>query len=219
LSGINFLLRRNFPGPCVVGFTTTQGRKIENTISAVFLKILQQHFLHKILFSFYLLSQLFSCSAINKIPEASHTHIIESVPLYPQDTYQCGPASLAGVLNYWGVLVTSDDIAREIFSESARGTLTIDIVLYAQMKGLTATQYKGNMDNLKKNIDSDYPIIVLVDYGISLYQANHFMVVVGYNEHGVIVNSGKNKHEFISEKDFMKAWRKTKFWTLLIKPE
>ena len=213
MSGINFFLRRNFPRRAI------RPGKSENTISAVFTKFLQQHFLHKILLSFYLLSQLFSCSAINKIPEASHTHIIESVPFYPQDTYQSGPASLAGILNYWGVLVTPDDIAREIFSESARGTLTIDIVLYAQMRGLTATQYKGNMDDLKKNIDSDYPIIVLVDYGISLYQANHFMVVVGYNEHGVIVNSGKNKHEFISEKDFMKAWGKTKFWTLLIKPE
>lgn len=158
-----------------------------------------------------------SCAAVKEIPEANHTHIIESVPFYPHETYQCGPASLAGVLNYWGLHITPDDIAKEIFSESAKGTLTIDIVLYAQMKGLNATQYKGNMDDLKKNIDSNYPIIVLVDYGISLYQANHFMVAVGYNENGVIVNSGRNKHKFISEKEFMKAWKKTKYWTLLIK--
>ncbi len=71
---------------------------------------------------------------------------------------------------------------------------------------------------LKKNIDSNYPVIVLVDYGISLYQVNHFMVGLGYNEHGVIVNSGRNKHKFISEKDFTKVWEKTNYWTLLIKP-
>jgi ABC-type bacteriocin/lantibiotic exporter with double-glycine peptidase domain len=170
-------------------------------------------------FLFFIIFLLSSCTTIEEIPEANHTHIIESVPFYPQDTYQCGPASLAGVLNYWGVLITADDIAKEILSESAKGTLTIDIVLYAQMKGFNATQYKGDMDDLKKNIDANYPIIVLVDYGFSLYQANHFMVAVGYNKHGVIVNSGRNKNKFISEKDFMKAWEKTKFWTLLIKPK
>jgi predicted double-glycine peptidase len=92
------------------------------------------------------------------------------------------------------------------------------MVLYAQRKGLTATQYEGNTEDLRRNIDSSRPIIVLVDYGFFSIQANHFMVVVGYNEHGVIINSGKDKDKFISEKDFLKIWGKTKFWTLLIKP-
>jgi ABC-type bacteriocin/lantibiotic exporter with double-glycine peptidase domain len=122
------------------------------------------------------------------------------------------------VLNYWGLKVTPDEIAGEIYSDSARGTLSIDMVLYAQKKGLMAAQYEGNMDDLRKNIDSGYPVIVLVDYGFSFIQANHFLVVIGYNEHGVVVNSGKDKNKFISERDFMKSWKKTGFWTLLIKP-
>ena len=168
-------------------------------------------------FLFFVIFLLSSCTIVKEIPEAGHAYVIENVPFYSQEIYQCGPASLAGALNYWGVQITPDDIAKEIFSESARGTLTIDMVLYAQMKGLKATQYKGNIDDLKKNIDSNYPVIVLVDYGISLYQVNHFMVGIGYNEHGVIVNSGRNKHKFISEKDFTKVWKKTNYWTLLIK--
>ncbi len=161
---------------------------------------------------------LHSCATTNKIPEVKNAHIIENVPFYPQETYQCGPASLAGVLNYWGINVTPDDIAKEIFSESARGTLSIDMILYAQRKGLNATQYRGNIEDLKKNIESAYPVIVLADYGFSLYQVNHFMVVVGYNEHGMIVNSGRYKGKFISEEYFIKAWKRTKYWTLLIKP-
>ncbi len=215
MSGFKFFRRKNFPRRSIR--PSPPKAESENTIFAVFIKILQQPFPYKILLSFYLLSQLSSCATINKIPEAKHTHIIENVPFYSQEIYQCGPASLAGVLNYWGVQITPDDIAKEIFSESARGTLTIDMVLYAQMKGLKATQYKGNIDDLKKNIDSNYPVIILVDYGISLYQVNHFMVGLGYNEHGVIVNSGRNKHKFISEKDFTKVWEKTNYWTLLIK--
>jgi predicted double-glycine peptidase len=111
-----------------------------------------------------------------------------------------------------------DEIAREIYSNSARGTLGIDMVLYAQKKGLIATQYEGTMGDLRKNIDSGYPIIVLIDYGFSFIQKNHFMVVIGYNEHSVIVNSGRDKEKFMSKKDFLKKWEKTKFWTLRIKP-
>lgn len=169
-------------------------------------------------FLFFVIFLLSSCAIEKEIPAVGHAHVIDNVPFYSQETYQCGPASLAGVLNYWGVQITPDDIAKEIFSKSARGTLTIDMVLYAQMKGLKAIQYKGNIDDLRKNIDSNCPVIVLVDYGISLYQVNHFMVVLGYNEYGVIVNSGRSKHKFISKEDFAKVWKKTNYWTLLIKP-
>lgn len=165
-------------------------------------------------FIFFTFVLLHSCATVKN---NSQKHLIENVPFHPQTTYQCGPASLAGVLNYWGVKVTPDEIAGEIYSESARGTLSIDMVLYAQGRGLKATQYEGDIEDLRKNIDSGHPIIVLVDYGFSFYQMNHFMVVIGYDEHGVIVNSGKDKYKFISEKDFIKAWKKTKFWTLLIR--
>ncbi|OGW58285.1 MAG: hypothetical protein A2Z09_00155 [Nitrospirae bacterium RBG_16_43_8] len=143
--------------------------------------------------------------------------MISNIPFHAQEDYQCGPASLASVMNYWKKDVTPDDIAREIYSKSAKGTLDIDMVIYPQRKGLIAEQYSGGMKDLKKNIDSGYPLIVLVDYGFWAFQLNHFMVVVGYNEDGVIVNSGKDKGNFISEADFIKTWEKTKFWTLLIK--
>jgi len=172
----------------------------------------------KLKFHFLLLTFYFSlsCATTRNILE-SKNHIIENVPFYKQATYQCGPSSLAGVMNYWSVKITPDEIAGEIYSESARGTLNIDMVIYPQKKGLIAEQYSGGVDDLKKNIDAGYPLIVLVDYGFSILQSNHFMVVVGYNEYGVIVNSGRDKGNFISEKDFIKTWERTKFWTLLIK--
>jgi ABC-type bacteriocin/lantibiotic exporter with double-glycine peptidase domain len=160
---------------------------------------------------------LHSCAPSTVLQESKHQRIIANVPFYAQEAYQCGPASLAGVMNYWKIDVTPDDIAKEIYSKSAKGTLNIDMVIYPQKKGLLAEQYSGNMQDLKKNIDSGYPLIVLVDYGFWAVQTNHFMVVVGYNEDGIIVNSGKDRGKFISEEDFIKTWEKTKFWTLLIK--
>ena len=159
---------------------------------------------------------LHSCAT--STPKSGQGYIIENIPFFPQTIYQCGPASLAGVMNYWGIKVTPEEIAREIYSESARGTLNIDMVLYPQRRGLKTNQYRGDMEDLRKNVKSGYPVIVLVDYGFSIYQANHYLVVIGYNDHGVIVNSGKEKRKVISEEDFVRSWGRTKFWTLLIKP-
>lgn len=159
---------------------------------------------------------LFSCSH-GSVQLNSNPVLIDNVPFYPQDDYQCGPASLAGVMNYWGLNITPDEIAKAIYSESARGTLTIDMLIYTNKKGLYAVQYSGSWDDLKTKISNRYPLIVLVDYGFSVYQANHFMVVVGYNDDGVVVNSGRTEHMFIDKEKFLKAWERTNYWTLLIK--
>ena len=169
------------------------------------------------LFLLSVLILLNSCANAKNIHKLSHFRKVDNVPFYAQETFQCGPSSLAGVLNYWGVTVEPEEIAKEIFSSSARGTLNIDMAIYAQRKGLAATLYEGNIKDLKENIDSGIPVIVLVDYGYFLYQANHFMVVTGYNEQGVLVNSGKEQNKFIVEKDFLNIWKKANYITLLIK--
>jgi ABC-type bacteriocin/lantibiotic exporter with double-glycine peptidase domain len=89
----------------------------------------------------------------------------------------------------------------------------------AERKGLKVRQYGGNIEEIKRNIDLGHPAIVLVDYGFWVYQQNHFMVVVGYNENGILVNSGKEHLKFISFKRFLKSWKRTEFWTMLIQPE
>jgi predicted double-glycine peptidase len=170
--------------------------------------------------AFCLLTVIFfilcSCSTVS-VQFNSEPILINKVPFYPQEDYQCGPASLAGVLNYWGITVSPDDVAKDIYSESARGTLNIDMLLYVNKKGLYALQYAGSWDDIEAKINDGYPLIVLVDYGFSVYQANHFMVVVGYNDDGVVVNSGKTEHMFIDKEKFLKAWKRTNYWTLLIK--
>jgi len=91
------------------------------------------------------------------------------------------------------------------------------MVLYAKNKGLKARQYKGSIKDIKHNIGAGYPIIVLIDYGFWVYQKNHFMVVVGYNDQGIFTNSDSGT-KLVTWKDFIKLWAKTKSWTLLISP-
>ncbi len=145
--------------------------------------------------------------------------IIKNVPFFPQEQYQCGPASLAGVLRYWGSSATVEDIAGDIFSKSAHGTLTIDMLLYAQRQGFVASQYASGPEDIKAKVRAGYPMVVLVDYGFLAYRVDHFMVVIGYDDGGLIVNSGKSEKEYIEMDDFLKTWKRTNNWTLWIKPK
>ena len=84
---------------------------------------------------------------------------------------------------------------------------------------MKAIHYKGGIEDIRNKIDSGYPMIVLVDLGLLVYQQNHFMVVVGYEENGIIAHSGKERLKFIPLKNFINTWEKTNFWTLWIKPQ
>lgn len=161
----------------------------------------------------------FSCAASPYINGPQPSHLIRNVPFFPQEIYQCGPASLAGVLNYWGILITPEEIASEIYSRSAKGTLNIDMVWYSEKKGLKADFYNGSVEDLKKKIDSGFPLIVMVDYGFGIVQQNHFMVIVGYSDERIIANSGREQLKHISLKSFTKPWERAKFWTLWIAPQ
>jgi predicted double-glycine peptidase len=163
---------------------------------------------------------LFLCACSSApVQKGTDEVVVMDVPFFPQEEYQCGPASLAGVLRYWGSAVTVKEIAGDIFSRSARGTLTIDMLLYAERQGYTASQYAGSPEDLKAKVRAGYPLIVLVDYGFFVYRVDHFMVVIGYDDKGVVVNSGKSESKYVAMEDFLKSWKRTNNWTLWIKPK
>lgn len=179
----------------------------------IFLKI--SLFFHRLIL-LLLFTTLFSCSTPERVRDGSG-RVLEGVPFYPQERYQCGPASLASVLNYWGVNVSPEEIASDIYSKTAKGTLDIDMVSYVLGKGLEADIFAGRMDDITRSINEGHPLIVLVDYGFWVYQQSHFMVVVGYDSNGVIVNSGSERLKFILSGDFLKLWEKTNFWALSVR--
>ena len=62
------------------------------------------------------------------------------VPFFPDTTDQCGPASLASVLNYWGKTVSPAELKSDVYLSSLKGTLPMDlppaVTLYAAIATL-----------------------------------------------------------------------------------
>ncbi|MCS7163856.1 MAG: C39 family peptidase [Thermodesulfovibrio sp.] len=143
-------------------------------------------------------------------------YIINSVPFFPSNDFQCGPASLAMILNFLGAKITVDEIAKEIYSKEARGTSDFDMILFAQKRGFKVLNYRGSIEDIKEKIKENKPLIVMTDEGYWFYKKYHFMVVLGFDDKNIIVNSGKKMHEKINIKEFKKKWSKAGYWTLLI---
>lgn len=149
-----------------------------------------------------------------KQPAAART--ISGVPFFAQERYQCGPAALAGVMGYHGVKITPEEVAKAIYRPELHGSVTLDLVLYARGKKMSAKWYEGGPQDLTTRINAGLPLLVMVDRGIGPIRKLHYMVVVGYTPRAVIVNSGRHEHKAIAWDEFLGNWERTKFWSLLI---
>ena len=176
-----------------------------------------------VLVTVVLLVSLAGCAGAAHIALAGAT-LIDNVPYLAQEDFQCGPAALATVINYWhlkehsGTGVTVESVVAAIFSPSARGVLGLDLELYARRLGFLAIESPGTVQGIRKHIDAGFPVIVLVDYGRFSYQQNHFMVAKGYTDRGIIFNSGPQENLVVPNGDLEKIWKRTGFWSLVIRP-
>jgi hypothetical protein len=116
--------------------------------------------------------------------------------------------------------VTPAEIAEAIYEKRLKGTLSIDLVLYARRLGLNARAYRGNLGDLKGSVSKDRPLIVFRDLGSPLLPIRHFSVVVGYDDaEGILIlHSGRQRDKAVSYGRFLRSWREMDYWTLLVLP-
>ena len=146
--------------------------------------------------------------------------VLLMVPFFPDDTDQCGPSALASVLGYWGKPAAPARLRAEIYRSSLKGSLTVDLLLAAESRGLTAEMANGTLAGVKKELDAGRPVIAFVDVGYSFYPIGHYLVITGYDERRrcLFAHSGIQRDQSISYGKFDKQWKRTERWALLIRP-
>ena len=145
-------------------------------------------------------------------------HIV--VPFFPDDTDQCGPATLASLLTYWGVPGDPHALKEETYRPRLRGTLPIDFLLAAQARGLQAEGSGGTLEALQAELDAGHPIVALLNLGWAVFPQGHYVVVTGYDERrrGVYLHSGLARDMFVPYARYLTAWEKTGRWMLRVQP-
>jgi tetratricopeptide (TPR) repeat protein len=155
-------------------------------------------------------------------PEAlPAAHVIPDVPFIEQAVAQCGPASLAMVLNFQGSkngrLITADEIAKQVYTPGMKGSFQQDLVTAARRQGYMAVPISG-FDALIKEIDQNHPVVVFENLGVSWYQQWHYAVVFGYDlaKQNLTMHSGTHANEVWGMRRFEQDWMYSDYWGLVV---
>jgi len=144
---------------------------------------------------------------------------LNTVPFYPQDKYQCGPASLAMALDWSGLQITPDVLTPQVFTPSLKGSLQPAMVAAARRRGRLAYEITG-ANALLKEIAAGHPVIVLQNLGLSWIPVWHYAVAIGYdlNQEVIILHSGTMNRKMTALSTFENTWARSKYWGMVIMP-
>jgi len=144
---------------------------------------------------------------------------LTGVPFFPQQPYQCGPASLATVLNATGLQVSPEKIAEEIFTPAKKGSFQVLMVGAVRHYG-RVPYIVGDFDSLLEEVAAGNPVVVLQNLGLNWFPKWHYAVVVGYDlqERILILRSGKNPRRIKPWSLFYHTWKRARNWAMVVLP-
>jgi tetratricopeptide (TPR) repeat protein len=145
---------------------------------------------------------------------------ITEVPFFPQKELQCGPAALATSLAYFGAPVTADDLESQVYLPERHGSLQIEMIAAARHNGMVAYKLKPRYEDVLREIDAGFPVIILLDYGVWPVRLWHYAVAVGYdmNEGHMVLRSGEKRRLIVPFSVLEYLWSESDYWALVTSP-
>lgn len=142
---------------------------------------------------------------------------IDSLPFFPQDRYQCGPAALATVLVHAGVETSPEQLVGQVYVPDLTGSLQAEIKGGIRAHGLLPYQLAPQLTNLLSEVQAGNPVLVLQNLGLSSYPQWHYAVVKGFDRdrHEVILNSGTIEDYRLGFATFERTWRRGDHWAVV----
>jgi len=142
---------------------------------------------------------------------------LEKTPFYPQDMYQCGPASLAMLLGASGVIIDPDVLAPQIYLPARRGSLQLELISASRRYGRIPYIIDGELPALISEIRAGRPVLVLQNLGINIIPAYHYAVVIGVlPPDKIVLRSGTTRRLVMDADDFLATWRRVDSWGMII---
>lgn len=149
-----------------------------------------------------------------------HQVLLPQVPFHPQDEYQCGPASLAMVLNHRDITATPDTLKDRVYLPERHGTLQVEMVSAARERDLLVYPLEKKLDAILSELDAGNPVLVMQNLAFNWYPMWHYAVVIGYdlNAREMIVHSGLNEAQREPFAAFMRSWSRADYWARVMLP-
>jgi tetratricopeptide (TPR) repeat protein len=145
---------------------------------------------------------------------------LSEVPFYPQETHQCGPASLAMALNSAGDQVTPQELTAQVYLPGREGSLQVEMLAATRRNGMLAYVMAPKLDDVLAEVASGTPVVVLQNLALSWYPIWHYAVVVGYDlpRGEIILRSGLERRQVLPLATFEHTWERAGYWAMLALP-
>ena len=155
---------------------------------------------------------------VNDPPDIPPRVELSEVPFFPQQDYHCGPAALAGIMNYRGVEVLPEQIAELVYVPELKGSLQVEVEAAARQFDLLPVKLDGRLESLLREIDAGNPVFVLQNLGLDLYPVWHYEILIGYDfdDRQMILRSGVHRRITRSFALFEKTWQRAGYWALAV---
>lgn len=146
--------------------------------------------------------------------------VLNEVPFFPQDDYQCGPSALATLLNWSGERVTPAQLTPSLYIPARKGSLQIELMAQSRSRGYLVYQVPSDLPSLYKELEAGHPVLVLQNLGLSWWPLWHYAVVIGINpKHDkVILRSGRDYKLIDSTRVFRNTWERAGAWGIVVVP-
>ncbi|MEP4545689.1 MAG: PA2778 family cysteine peptidase, partial [Saccharospirillum sp.] len=142
--------------------------------------------------------------------------LLEEVPFFPQETYQCGPASLAMLMSHQGKPTQPAELVDQVFIESRQGSLQAEMLAATRRHGLLPYVHDTRFSTLLEQLAAGHPVLVFQNLGFGFYPVWHYAVVIGYDldDEVMVLHSGTTAG---LERDFRRfelEWRGGDYWAM-----
>ena len=185
--------------------------------------------LGRILFSGLLLATLAGCAATSQTrllldeppADLSAQQELSDVPFFPQERYQCGPASLATLLDYSGLSVTPDELVPMVYVPERQGSFQVEMLAATRRHQRLAYIIEPDLEALLRTLAGGQPVLVLQNLLLERYPQWHFAVAVGYDlsRREIILRSGLIERYTVRMSVFERTWRRGDQWAMVaLKP-
>jgi hypothetical protein len=143
---------------------------------------------------------------------------LAETPFFPQEALQCGPAALATVLGAAGVDADPDVLAREVYTPGLGGSLQLELVAAARVRGFVPYVIAPEPDALFAELLAGRPVLVLQNLRLRTWPAWHYAVVIGADPSAerVILRSGTDPRLEMPAARFMHSWDRGGRWGLVL---
>ena len=172
-----------------------------------------------------LLALLAGCAGTPQLADSTEQTLprqllLDEVPFHAQRDYQCGPASLAMVLNDAGVDVEVETLIPQVFLPGRDGSVQPEMLATVRRHGRIPFVIEDHLDALLLELEVGHPVVVMQNLSLPAWPMWHYAVAIGFDldRNALILHSGEEPQRVESFRRFDATWARSDRWAFVALP-